>query len=75
MRAVTQAPRFVRMHDHATKTLSASAASTESGIPKRTILYAIQTRKLRAEKLPGAGYVIRRRDFERWRESREQVAS
>ncbi|QMU22013.1 hypothetical protein [Gordonia rubripertincta] len=63
------------MHDHATKTLSASAASSESGIPKRTILYAIQTRKLRAEKLPGVGYIIKRRDFERWRATREAVSA
>lgn len=56
-------------------TLSASAAAAESGIPKRTILYAIERKHLKAEKVPGVGYIIRRRDFTRWLERREAVSA
>lgn len=64
------------MHNRATKrTLSAAAASAESGIPKRTVLYAIERGHLRATLFDGLGYVIKRRDFERWLAERERKSA
>lgn len=68
--------KLCHMHNQAPSAkLSAATASAESGIPKRTILYAITAGHLRAEKIPGLGYVIRRSDFARYLAGRDAKAS
>ena len=70
----------MHMHDQAAqpKRLSAAAAASESGIPKRTILYAIKAGHLKAELVDGLGYLIRRGDFDKYlsrRAERHEAAS
>jgi excisionase family DNA binding protein len=57
--------------------LSVGLASEETGIPARTIRYAITAGHLKAQKLPGrtGSYLIDRRDFDRWITRREMKAS
>lgn len=51
-----------------TPPLSTTAASAQTGIPKRTIIAAINRRDLRANKLPGltGSFLIDQRDLDRW---------
>lgn len=46
--------------------LTVTQAASESKLARRTILYAIERGDLKAEKMGGAGYVIRRTAFERY---------
>lgn len=57
--------------------LTAAEAAARSGIPKRTILHAISSGSLKAQKLAGArgAYLIRPRDLERYLSKREAKAS
>jgi excisionase family DNA binding protein len=57
--------------------LSATDASSQTGIPKRTILWAISNGKLKAHKLGGStgAYVINQRDLDRFVAKRERHAS
>lgn len=54
--------------------LSAAQASEQTGEPKRTILHAIKTGKLPAQKLPGYNgvYLIAQRDLDKWAASRAE---
>lgn len=51
-----------------TPPLSAADAAAQTGIPKRSILWAISTGKLKAHKLGGetGAYVIDQRDLDRY---------
>lgn len=53
--------------------LSVGQAAQQTGIPRRTIRYAILHGELKAHKLPGAtgAYVIAQRDLDRWATKRE----
>jgi hypothetical protein len=64
-------------HMPQTPPLSATDASLQTGIPKRTILWAINTGKLKAHKFGGStgAYVIQQRDLDRFVAKREQQAS
>lgn len=55
-------------HMPQTPPLSATDASLQTGIPKRTILWAIRKRYLKADKLSGStgAYVIQQRDLDRY---------
>lgn len=57
--------------------LSTTEAAAESGIPKRTVIAAINRGELRANKLPGrtGAFLIERRDFGKWLAKRERKAS
>jgi excisionase family DNA binding protein len=56
--------------------LTAGQAALESGIPRRTIQYALRTGRLKAEKLPGYSgiYLITRADFDAWVAQRDGAA-
>jgi excisionase family DNA binding protein len=56
--------------------LTAAQAATESGIPKRTIQYALRNGELKAAKLHGltGTYVITRNDFDDWLAQRDGAA-
>lgn len=59
--------------------MSVSEASETTGIPKRTLIHAIQTERLEAHKAPGrtAAYVIDRADLDAYvaaRDSQEATA-
>ena len=57
--------------------LSVGLASEQTGIPRRTIRYAISNGDLNAHKLPGVtgAYVIAQRDLDKWVAKREAKAS
>lgn len=57
--------------------LSATEASLQTGIPKRTILWAITSGKLKAHKLGGetGAYVIRQSDLDKFVAKRERGAA
>lgn len=57
--------------------LSTTEAAAESGIPKRTVIAAINRGELPANKLPGltGSFLIERRDFDKWLARRERKAS
>lgn len=48
--------------------LTTASAEEQSGIPKRTIIAAINRGDLKANKLPGltGAFLIDHRDFDRW---------
>lgn len=53
--------------------VSTAAAETQTGIPKRTIIAAINRGELKAHKMPGltGAFVIEQRDLDRWVAKRE----
>ena len=53
--------------------LTTSSAQAKTGIPKRTIIAAINRGDLKAQKLPGltGSFLINERDLDRWIASRE----
>lgn len=60
--------------------LSSGEAATQTGIPKRTIIAAINRGDLRASKLPGltGSFLIDQRDLDRWvakRDAKAEAAS
>ena len=57
--------------------LSVGAVADQTGIPRRTIRYAINNGDLKAHKLPGltGSYLIEQRDLDRWLAKREAKAS
>ncbi|OBJ48120.1 helix-turn-helix domain-containing protein [Mycobacterium asiaticum] len=57
--------------------VSTSAAETQTGIPKRTIIAAINRGELRAHKMPGltGAFLIEQRDLDKWAAKREAKAS
>jgi excisionase family DNA binding protein len=57
--------------------ISATEASLQTGIPKRTLLWAIRQGKLKAHKLSGStgAYVIDPLELDRYIAEREQAAS
>lgn len=57
--------------------LTTSSAQEQTGIPKRTIIAAINRGDLRAEKLPGltGSFLITQNDLDRWIAKREAKAS
>lgn len=57
--------------------ISATDAASQTGIPKRTILWAITQGKLKAQKLGGStgAYVIDQRDLDRFIAKREQKSA
>lgn len=57
--------------------MTVGVASDQTGIPRRTIRYAINIGDLKADKLPGltGPYLINQRDLERWLAKREAKAS
>lgn len=58
--------------------VSVAGIVTEHGIPKRTVIAAIERGDLKAQKLSAArtaAYVIDQRDLDRWLASREKAAS
>ncbi|MCV7065641.1 helix-turn-helix domain-containing protein [Mycolicibacterium farcinogenes] len=57
--------------------LSTTEASSETGIPRRTIIAAINRGDLRANKLTGltGAFLIERRDLDRWLAKRGSKAS
>lgn len=57
--------------------LSTTAASGKSGVPRRTIIAAINRGELRAQKLPGVTgqFLIAPRDLDRWLAKRNAKAS
>lgn len=56
---------------------STTEAAAETGIPKRTIIAAINRGELRANKLPGltGAFLIDRRDLDKWVAKREAKAA
>lgn len=60
-----------------TPPLSSTEASLHSGVPKRTIIAAINRGDLRANKLPGltGSFLIEQRDLDKWLAKREAKAS
>lgn len=57
--------------------LSAAEASAQTGIPKRTILWAIRNGRLKAHKLGGVtgAYLIEQRDLDKYAAKREALAA
>lgn len=57
--------------------LSAAQASEQTGYPKRTILHAITTGKLPAQKLSGYNgvYLIQQDDLDAWVDGREKASA
>lgn len=57
--------------------MSIKQAAEQTGVPTRTINYAISTGDLKAHKLPGAtgAYLIDQRDLDRWIAKREAKAN
>lgn len=57
--------------------VSVAEIVAEHGIPKRTVIAAIERGDLKAHKLRGltGAYVIDQRELDRWLASREQAAS
>lgn len=57
--------------------ITTSAAHQSSGIPKRTIIAAINRGELKAQKLPGltGSFLISPADFNRWVQSRPTKAT
>ena len=53
--------------------LTTSSAQAKTGIPKRTIIAAINRGDLKAQKLPGltGSFLINERDLDRWIARRE----
>lgn len=57
--------------------VTTSQASEQTGIPKRTIIAAINRGELRATKLPGltGSFLIQPRDLEKWAAKRAAKAA
>lgn len=57
--------------------LSTAGAEAQTGIPKRTIIAAINRGELKANKLPGltGAFLIEQRDLDKWVAKREAKAS
>lgn len=57
--------------------LSTATAETQAGIPRRTIIAAINRGELKAHKMPGqtGAFLIEQRDLDKWVEKRERKAS
>jgi len=60
-----------------TPPLSLKQAAEQTGVPNRTLHYAISTGDLKAHKLPGVtgAYLIEQRDLDRWVSKREAKAA
>lgn len=60
-----------------TRWLTTTAAHQTSGVPKRTIIAAINRGDLAADKLPGVtgSFLINPADFDRWLASRKLKAA
>jgi excisionase family DNA binding protein len=67
---------YVALVPNPDQLLTAAQAARESGIPKRTIQYALRTGELKAAKLHGltGTYVITRTDFNTWLAQRDGAA-
>jgi excisionase family DNA binding protein len=66
-------PYFVRMPSYPPP-LTVGEISAQTGIPARTVRYAILNKHLKAHKLPGetGAYVVSQRDLDKWLAKREQ---
>lgn len=64
------------MHTPNSAWITTSAAATQTGIPKRTIIAAINRGDLRADKLPGltGSFLIAPKDLQRWLAKRSAAA-
>lgn len=62
---------------NSTPPLSAAQAAAQSGRPKRTILYAIATGALPAQKMPGYNgiYLIDPIDLDKWMAERSEQSA
>lgn len=62
---------------HTTSPLTVATAAAQSGIPKRTIIAAINRGDLPAEKLPGltGAFLLAKTDFDRWAAGRRIKAA
>jgi excisionase family DNA binding protein len=58
--------------------ISATEAASQTGVPKRTILWAIRQGKLKAQKLGGgatSAYLIQQDDLDRYIEERTEASA
>ena len=64
------------MHTPNSAWITTSTAATQTGIPKRTIIAAINRGDLRADKLPGltGSFLIAPEDLNRWLAKRSAAA-
>jgi len=60
-----------------TPPVSVAGIVAEHGIPKRTVIAAIERGDLKAHKLPGrtGAYIIDQQELDRWLADRERAAS